>query len=866
MQSSADDAITKLSVICEEFKGFIAERGAVSEADTRVKFIDRILKEVCFWPEGELSREDKVESGYTDYQLRVRKASTLALEAKREGLAFTLPSKTSGKSLKLNGVLVTDPNMKSAIYQVRGYCDDNAIKYAIATNGYTWIVFKAIRDDVPWREGRARIFPSIEYIRDNFVQFWNLLSYQAICEGALDEEFGHGIPASRNLFRVTDRLYNADLPLRRNKLNQQLQPIVTYIFEDIAAQEDADLLTSCYVHSNTLRIVADDLNVVITDSIPQSLVEEGTISLNQSGESAGEFGNLVEKAVRKKKGELYLLLGGIGSGKTTFLKRYTKVLAKNFLEQNAFTFHLDFLKAPVNLGDLETFVWHEIIEDLREKYSEENIEERRYLKTIFKERLKNLERTAIRGVRRHTDEYERAIGPYLYKWQEDHSDYVPKLLKFASVLKSKCVVLFIDNVDQLDPDFQAQIFMLSQRITRLAGTVSVIALREETYYAPSIQKAFTAYTSHKFHIASPHFRTMIGNRIEYAVRALEGSKTQLRSTILRGQEYDTQDICEFLRIVETSVFQWSRRIARLIECLCFGNMRSALNMFTIFLTSGATDVDKMLLIQRRDGTYYVAFHEFLKSIMLEDRAYYKEDQSPVLNLFNCTSEKKSSHFTILRILALLLEHRSESSIEGRGYVELSRVVGTFADLFDNVKDVTKTLDRLVERQLVEVNTRSTKTVSGASHIRVTASGWYYSRYLSCTFAYLDLVLQDTPLNDENLERSLRQSVYEVNNLADREHEKHERMQVRFNRTQKFLDYLTNEENQEFQTIALDNIKGSLSQRYMPYIQKRFKEDRQYIEERLGEGRSTDAPDEPDDNLAAQLGLFIDEVTADDEIN
>jgi len=78
--------------------------------------------------------------------------------------------------------------------------------------------------------------------------------------------------------------------------------------------------------------------------------------------------------------------------------------------------------------------------------------------------------------------------------------------------------------------------------------------------------------------------------------------------------------------------EWSRRISRFIECICFGNMRSALQMFTTFLTSGATDVDKMLLIYRRSGQYNVAFHEFLKSVMLEDRAYYKEDQSPIFNL------------------------------------------------------------------------------------------------------------------------------------------------------------------------------------------------------------------------------------------
>jgi hypothetical protein len=628
--------------------------------------------------------------------------------------------------------------------------------------------FRAIRDDMPWIKGTARVFSSVEEIRDRFVEFWNLLSYEAICAGSLDSEFGRLTVANRKLDRVVDRLFNADLPLRRNRLNSQLQPLVKYIFEDIAAQGDPDLLQSCYVHTGSLYIVAEDINLVITDTIPKDLAFAGTKPLKQAIEDVGEFGDDVKAAIKDRKGELYLLLGGIGSGKTTFLKRYQTIIAKTFLEANAFTFHLDFLKAPLQTAEMENFVWNTILDIIRDQYESEALERRKYIKSIFKEKLKNLEVTALRGVKQHTEQYEQAIGPYLLEWQKDLSEYVPNLLRLASVVNNRATVLFIDNVDQLDPQYQAQIFLLAQRVTRLAATISIIALREESYYAPSVQNAFTAYTSHKFHIASPQFRPMVQNRIEYAIRALEGHTAKSSGAVPRGGSADIKDICEFLRIVEHGVLVWSRQIARFIECICFGNMRAALQMFTTFLTSGATDVDKMLAIFRRSGTYYVSFHEFLKSVMLQDRAYYKEDQSPIINVFNCTSERNSSHFTALRVLRLLLVHRGDTSPQGKGYVDLGRVVGFFAETFDNVRDISVTLDRLVNNQLIEVNTRATHTVSGASHVRVTAAGWHYLRYLARTFAYLDLVLQDTPLNDGILEKALRQSVYDVNNLADKE--------------------------------------------------------------------------------------------------
>jgi predicted type IV restriction endonuclease len=169
-----DVALDALKDIIKEFETFVENRGSVSEADTRVKLIDRILVEVCGWPEEAIAREEHVESGFIDYSLSIQTRRYVAVEAKREGVAFTLPS-TTHKTLKLSGALSTDKAVAEAITQVRGYCDDAGIRYAIATNGYAWIVFRVIREDIPWREGNARVFPTLEYVESHFTEFWNLL-------------------------------------------------------------------------------------------------------------------------------------------------------------------------------------------------------------------------------------------------------------------------------------------------------------------------------------------------------------------------------------------------------------------------------------------------------------------------------------------------------------------------------------------------------------------------------------------------------------------------------------------------------------------------------------------------------------------
>lgn len=73
-----------------------------------------------------------------------------------------------------------------------------------------------------------------------------------------------------------------------------------------------------------------------------------------------------------------------------------------------------------------------------------------------------------------------------------------------------------------------------------------------------------------------------------------------------GTSIDRAAAAAFVRIIEKSIFERNKNIAKFIEAICFGNMRQALNMSILFMTSGATDVDKTLKIYEEVGAYYVA--------------------------------------------------------------------------------------------------------------------------------------------------------------------------------------------------------------------------------------------------------------------
>ncbi len=105
-----------------------------------------------------------------------------------------------------------------------------------------------------------------------------------------------------------------------------------------------------------------------------------------------------------------------------------------------------------------------------------------------------------------------------------------------------------------------------------------------------------------------------------------------------------------------------------------------------------------------------------------------------------------------------------------------------------------------------------------------------------SFSYVDLVLQDTPLNDPNVELTLRGFVQQVDNLTGREDEKLPRMEVRFARVRAFLDYIAHEEQNERAAFSLQATSDVWGVPFMPSIREQVEREIEWISRRLRENR------------------------------
>ncbi len=811
-----EDAIEKFRKIYTDNPDVAIHRGRVTESDTRANVLDRLIHDVLEWPRtiGVVDREPFANPGFIDYRFSHGRP-LLLLEAKAAGVTFSFPyRKNRRRSVKIESTLFPDKPLKEAVVQVQSYCNNTGCRFAVATNGYSFVIFRAISEGTSWMSLPALVFYDLRDIDVNFTEFWNLLSYEAVIDGKLDAAFRTSSSPSRGYYRPLDARVDSDATYSRNPLNVFLRPYIDKFFGDIAVQDTVEILNECYVYSRPIQVIDAELKLAIEDQAPKFAPSAQPVQHSQH-DPGGAIGRQITSAVvgRASGGAMIIVMGGIGSGKSTFCRRFFRIVAPGLVSKDgkAMLVYLDFLGAPDEPQQLEDFVWQKVSESL--KRAELSLGSRSVLEKIFKS---DIDMTCeVYG--RDDEATPRRISDLIFRSYQDDRKFGEAALRYCAAGLKMPVVVF-DNVDQLRLNAQVQLFTTSQRFANAYGCVSLLVLREESYSSALLKKHLTATTIRPYHLSSPSFRELITARIRSAAAAAK-AQAQLPEATAEQREYAA--VLSLFELLDRSILGRNGNIIRLVESIAYGNMRLALNLFNSFITSGATDVPKIIRLYHQRGGYTVPFHEFAKSVILGDYQYYRDTRSLIGNLFEVSRKPNASHFTSLRILNYLA-CAPVSQGGGHEIRGLHELLSEIDEAFGNEEDCKDTLLRLisVERQLVELDTRRTDTLDGAASARITAAGAYYLRFLANAFAYCDLVWHDTPFADRGICDSLIKAMG------------HTEMERRFTRVDAFLAYLRREEEQEFDERGLDYELETVWGPFIPRIKRHIEREKSVIRRRL----------------------------------
>jgi predicted type IV restriction endonuclease len=735
-----DTAFQEFNSLMEKYK--TPKLSCLNEADTRAKIIDFIIKECLGWTEENIKRETHVNDGYIDYELIINGVRVLTLEAKKTGEYFEIPTNKVNRNYKISGIVSTIPNLLKAMKQVQAYCSDTGCKYAVVSNGYQFVIFTALTVGSPWREGSCLVFNSFEDIRDNFNIFWKVLSHDSVREGGLVDWLDLS-KIRRDFKKVISEIHNPDQSWARNDLYIFVQPLCDFIFSELLDEARTEVLKECYVHDKSTKPLTDEIEKYFVDKLPHFSQKYKISQIEEDVTGAGQFEKDFKKKIFDKNGSLMVLLGGIGSGKSTFIHRFFKVIIAE--KENHLWFYIDFRNASLNPDQVEEYILEKMYEVWCAKY---------------KDKLSKL----LSEISFQCDDSDRMI-------------FFSKLFGLAQYLPISTTVI-IDNIDQHEVGFQEKIFLTAHHLKDALKTVVILALREETFLISTRTGVLDAYYIPKFHISAPNFLKMILKRIDFAIKTI---KYHIDGSLPK------KELTLFFTIIKASLYRentQSKKIVEFINNVSTGNMREALRMFNSFIVSGNTNVQEMFNKHEESGSYQLSYHQLIKSIMLGEYRHYSQERSHIMNVYDFDYSITDSPFHLLRILRYLLISANKKSPIGRGYLSIDELIIKFETLAIPRKVVFDSFSRLVAFNLIEFDNQTKKNIKSASFVKLTASGKYYLETLTSEFTYLDLVLVDTPISDISFVEHIRKDIQSLE------------FDARLKRAREFIHYLKETEIEE----------------------------------------------------------------------
>src|SRR4051812_8369313 len=139
-----DAAHQRMIALAAEVEGLI--ESLATEADVRLKVVNRVLVEVLGWPYDSIDAEPFVEGGgFADYVLLRDGLNKAVLEAKKDGRSFGLETRRAGGAYKVGGGVFKEEAVKEGIDQAIRYCGEKSAELACVTNGREWVVFRGSR-------------------------------------------------------------------------------------------------------------------------------------------------------------------------------------------------------------------------------------------------------------------------------------------------------------------------------------------------------------------------------------------------------------------------------------------------------------------------------------------------------------------------------------------------------------------------------------------------------------------------------------------------------------------------------------------------------------------------------------------------
>lgn len=698
------------------------EREIITESDARIHLIDRMLIEVLGWPRTGISTEQPAGSGFVDYLLSVDGKRMFVVEAKRTAIDLISTKLPEFRFYKVGGTALKDA--AEGFEQAVGYSSRKSVPFACLTNGLCWIGFRPVRlDGIDYTDGQAATFPSLESIANNFAKFYDLFSV----EGVTSKLYSiYCDQAEGSALNNTSPLYYATRPediylLQKNDLARDIEQVFDEFFKNIANNTDEELLLHCFVESPESREADRTL-----EKITRNLVSHVETIKSRTGE---ELSQQIQFSLDSKKGQIVLIVGNKGSGKSTFIQRFFKHQLEKKIRDRCLILKADLGDYPGSIDRLPTWLTDSLISAAEHALYDGKSPEYDELQGIF---FDTYQRWSTGEFKHLYDSdviaFKIKFGEHIVERRRDKPyEYLTSILKRAIRQRGQIPCLLFDNADNFPADFQDAVFQYAHALNRqVALSLLVVPITDKTIWRLSKNGALQSYAAKSLYLPIPSTKGVLEKRLNFIRRKIEEGPDQSHQYFSsKGLRIKLENIPAFAACVEEAFIN-TDFISRRVGSLANHDLRRTLELSQIIITAPIMRVDELVTAYFATKNINITEKRVVQALLYGGYNRFKQDSNAfILNLFTMENESLNSPLLRLSVLRYLIDRKNSAADDFGAYVGLSDIVTYMESAGVAAHTTTKAIRQLKISGLIEPYDPNVEEIFPSTTIAITAAGHHH---------------------------------------------------------------------------------------------------------------------------------------------
>ncbi len=547
--------------------------------------------------------------------------------------------------------------------------------------------------------------------------------------------------------------------LNLNTFGNTLALEYRHLFNPVTPIERKLIVQNAYVASKRRLRHVDPIDRIIRAAKPPSVTDAHEIE--ESDKPQELFDKLRDH--EHIKNELLILIGGVGSGKSTFVDYLRHVALPDDIKGSTVWVSLDLNNAPLSREAIYPWLKKEIISELRTLHESIDFDELTNLEKLYGVELNKVRKGPASYFDENSIQYKELLSKELSVLQKDWDATLNAFVRYLCVERGKLLIVLLDNCDKRGRDDQLLLFDVAKWLQRACRCLVFLPIRDTTYDHHRLQPPLdTVIKDLVFRIDAPLFMDVLYKRVDFALRQMEkDGREKLCYTLPNGirVEYPQSEQGYYLACMLRSLFQNDELFRRIVSGIAGTDIRRGLEIFMDFCKSGHIQEDEIFKIRQSRGEYVLPGHIVTRVLFRGNRRYYHDTHSLVKNLFASYVEDvlpdPLARIAILRWLISNYRMKGPNGIIG--YHKISRLVNELVPYGHDERRLSKEVEQLIRAGCIAAESQETESITSEDLICISPSGHVHLNLLT-NLDYLATCAEDVWFSEADTAKHIAERI------------------------------------------------------------------------------------------------------------